>query len=481
MNKVKSFKEFINESAWGDMMRRGSGEEIRTEDDVNLLDVDELTAYLRKNYMIDDPLTITRLIGNGGSIYVSLYEDTDGYNYILMYEHIDNGDRHMYLSSGVKDVSEDIFNEMKNKYKVTVLNDYDPDGHPLGNIMVEPNDGRDITNKFFIEFLDFIIERIEKPLTQKIYKKSMNESAWGDMMRRGSGEEIRKEDDINLLDKKGLYEYILSHYELTDNRYELTYGTANMCIPISIKGEEILLTYEFDEVHCYFNLNEYPKLYSLLQKKFNVEDKPDSDEELSMGFSVTEHYIISPKGECTNQFYIDVIDCIIENRYTIVRKKVNESAWGDMMRRGSGEEIRKEDDIDLIDQDQFYEYLKKHYKVDYKTFDIDSRDDWFHFIDVPFRKGESSNSCYALYLDYKKTGKEVTFSVELEKNSPEIVRKLIQKYNIVKKRSQRSFTISVLPPEGQEVTNSFYLEVLDYIIELKDTLTDPEEIIVTKI
>jgi len=47
---IPDFKTYIGESAWGDMMRRGSGEEIRTEDDVNLLDYEEFFVYLTEHY-----------------------------------------------------------------------------------------------------------------------------------------------------------------------------------------------------------------------------------------------------------------------------------------------------------------------------------------------------------------------------------------------------------------------------------------------
>jgi hypothetical protein len=78
----------------------------------------------------------------------------------------------MYLSGNFKDNTESIYNEMCSKYTLKEMNDYDPDGHPLGNIRVEPKGCRyvNLTNKFFLEVLDFIIERIEKPLEKQIEK-----------------------------------------------------------------------------------------------------------------------------------------------------------------------------------------------------------------------------------------------------------------------------------------------------------------------
>ena len=41
----------------------------------------------------------------------------------------------------------------------------------------------------------------------------ITESIWSDMQDRSAGEEIRKEDDINLLDSDGLYDYINKNYK----------------------------------------------------------------------------------------------------------------------------------------------------------------------------------------------------------------------------------------------------------------------------
>lgn len=44
-------------------------------------------------------------------------------------------------------------------------------------------------------------------------------------------------------------------------------------------------------------------------------------------------------------------------------KKLSESIWSDIQDRSAGETVRKEDDINHLDIDEFIEYLKKSYKV----------------------------------------------------------------------------------------------------------------------
>ena len=42
---------------------------------------------------------------------------------------------------------------------------------------------------------------------------------------------------------------------------------------------------------------------------------------------------------------------------------IKESIWSDIQDRSMGKTVRKEDDINLLDVDEFIEYLKKSYKV----------------------------------------------------------------------------------------------------------------------
>ena len=43
-------------------------------------------------------------------------------------------------------------------------------------------------------------------------------------------------------------------------------------------------------------------------------------------------------------------------------KKLSESIWSDMQDRSAGETVRKEDDIDLLDYEEFFVYLTEHYQ-----------------------------------------------------------------------------------------------------------------------
>ena len=43
-------------------------------------------------------------------------------------------------------------------------------------------------------------------------------------------------------------------------------------------------------------------------------------------------------------------------------KKLSESIWSDMQDRSAGDTVRKEDDIDHLDYEEFFVYLQEHYQ-----------------------------------------------------------------------------------------------------------------------
>lgn len=163
----------ISESVWGDIRRRGNGIEVKKEDNVDLLDRKGLVDYLKEHYVFEPNQPIIQTNSLNGSITVCLYEDEEGYYVYLDYTNIED-DPEVDVSGSFKETIEDAYNELKIKYTVTENpENYDQDGHPYSYIKVEPKGCRYIklTNSFFLEVLDFIIDRIHKPLIKQIEKK----------------------------------------------------------------------------------------------------------------------------------------------------------------------------------------------------------------------------------------------------------------------------------------------------------------------
>ena len=178
LDYISSHKEIespMNESIWSDMQDRSAGETVRKEDDIDLLDINELCEYLKTIYKTDSDNDIN-IVETEGNPYlvICLYEDENGYYRYIYYD----GD---YINTPL-DVLETLncLFEFERKFSIIhSTNDFD-----VACIDIYPKDKTRIpvTNKFFIEVLDFILDRINAPLEQKIEKISdIKESIWSDM------------------------------------------------------------------------------------------------------------------------------------------------------------------------------------------------------------------------------------------------------------------------------------------------------------
>ena len=196
----------------------------------------------------------------------------------------------------------------------------------------------------------------------------ITESIWSDIQDRSAGDTIRKEDDINLMSGEDFCDYLNDNY-ISKNKYKILYSEHSKCIHIPILnkfiGVLLNLSYDYKDNTITMNYDEVESLCPELCKKIKENFKVDK-EYVTIGYT---KFIISPSdgSECTNRFFIDVINFIIDNAdknvLLIKKKHINESIWSDIQDRSAGDTVRKEDDINLLDVDEFIEYLKKSYKV----------------------------------------------------------------------------------------------------------------------
>lgn len=160
---IPDFKTYIGESIWTDMQKRSSGDDIRKEDDINLLDETGLAKYMEKIYMSpNDDLHIIADKLNFGIIMISLFE-INGKYYNIIYQKISTSNPEITFPVCPDSDIEDLLREL---YKVTRLKQYNDKIYKI-----EPNDGNKITNKFFIEVLDFILKEVEGKYTILLKKK----------------------------------------------------------------------------------------------------------------------------------------------------------------------------------------------------------------------------------------------------------------------------------------------------------------------
>ena len=151
---------------------------------------------------------------------------------------------------------------------------------------------------------------------------------------------------------------------------------------------------------------------------------------------------------------------------------IGESAWGEMRKKSSGEQIRKEDDLDNLSFEEFYEYLRKKYtpKIQrlagnkeighrLKLEDMD-------VIQVIIPIEEVGNFCKSLVVEYSKTT-EKCLRVRSRKSMYEkydnLKRFLDKKYDIKDEEGHR-----LIIPKAGKLTNNNIVELINIFLLISD-------------
>ena len=300
----------ITESIWSDMQDRSAGDVVRKEDDINLLDETGLLNYMKKVYMPPSPNDDLQIIGGGvnsGTIIASLFKTNEGH-YNIIYQKMSESNPEITFpvcpDSGIEDL-------LKEHYTVISIPRYDNKIY-----YIKPKDGSKITNKFFLEIIDFILDAIKDDdnIYQVIFKKKhINESIWSDMQDRSAGITQRKEDDINILDCDGLCDYIYDLYKQI-NPYPLLLKSqivqrfTYFSIPIFKSGYKV---YRLD---CTFDNSKISRIKLMA----SITDIKDFKQSLIDNFDLTVRddgalSITAKDGTVSNQVCMDLIKTIVEN------------------------------------------------------------------------------------------------------------------------------------------------------------------------
>ena len=316
---IPDFKTFIKESIWSDMQDRSAGDTVRKEDDINHLDINELCEYLKTIYKVDinSDINVIEIEGNS-YLVICLYEDEYGYYRYIYYD----GD---YINTQL-DVIETLkcLFEFERKFSIIhSTNDFD-----VACIDIYPKDKErvPVTNKFFIEVLDFILDRINAPLEQKIEKISnIKESIWSDMQDRSAGETVRQEDDVDLLDYTEFFVYLTEHYQPKSKKDNEKIGVRTsitntniieIFIPIEYSNsktndliiERTLMIEMSKKDNCVVSMVTSQNLFD---KYVNLERMLSNNYTINASKNTFNIYI-KPKKKPTNQTVVDLIDIFLD-------------------------------------------------------------------------------------------------------------------------------------------------------------------------
>ena len=360
-NILDDMKKDVNESIWSDMQDRGTGDGVKTED-IDNMSFSELYQYMQKIYVCTKKYDIYNDNGRDTMTATLFNDKVKSYNIFFM-KSMSNSRKIIYVEKDLVDTL-GCFDEMEDKYYLE-KNDVS-DG-----VYICPDEYTEPTNRFFLEVFDYLLDKIHEPLEKHIEKKSnVNESIWSDMQDRGTGDIFKKEDDVNLFDIKKFRDYLKKAYDNLED------------IPISC-GYRYINVPVFVHKHVRRGLLWYPQKERAQLRSLNYEQWPEDlkkflDENYTVEKSLDENrdwmYFIKPKdGEGNNKFFIKLLDDILNNSQNpLLKKKVNESIWSDMQDRGTGDLVKKEDDVNMMDVNKFFEYLiAKYWRPEQKVNSID--------------------------------------------------------------------------------------------------------------
>lgn len=306
----------------------------------------------------------------------------------------------------------------------------------------------------------------------KKLSRIIKESIWSDIHKRSNGVQTRKEDNVNFLEPDGFVDYIRKNYrfDYTPVGIENRTNYSTIFIPICTAGTKNIklgaIYFEYDEgvVYTHSSIKKYiPELWAKLDQEFDLwDDDPD----------YRNYTIINPKDtsrKITNSFVLEVLDFIINNIDDSVRlcitKKTNESVWADIHRRSNGTQERKEDSIDSFDEENFWEYLNKTYiskepSRDIISYPIDN------VISIPF---VCDGLYYNFYIEYNIGKDEIKYIT--------IPDRFISFYENIENTFKLNMhphednRVCICPKDGTDITNSFAVKVIDFLLDTKDKKT----------
>ncbi len=297
--------------------------------------------------------------------------------------------------------------------------------------------------------------------------RKLSESIWSDIQDRSSGDTIRKEDDVNHMNFDTFADYIKDNYSEKGDWFSVVESDNERSRHIEIdiiSGIDLSFNVVDGKIYnilIHNNVNKYIDVPGL-KKVFNVN---------VLGSST--YSVLEKDWTKSNNTFVKLIEFFL-------KKKTNESIWSDIQDRSAGETVRKEDDVDNLDIEGFYDYLNDHYEPTLESsYKIRLYND-INVILVPVSSsdGKHISPTYInhLEIDFDPndiTETRITMSSRYLLLIHDIEKKLRDNFCVIDKMASptRGKYICIYPKDGGEsaiVTNSFFIKVLDFLLEELD-------------
>lgn len=164
--------------------------------------------------------------------------------------------------------------------------------------------------------------------------------------------------------------------------------------------------------------------------------------------------------------------------------EITESIWSDMQDRGTGDVFKKEDDIDVMDAERFYQYVIKKYRTlpEYTAYKITGINGVIDCNPIIFSEKNFTtyklrymgiDDLYPKILIDKKIGRSKNVLNLLKENFK------VEEYHIMPSFEPDWYSLRPLD-DDRHTTNRFYLEVLDTFIDIIDPKIRPYKVAIQR-
>ena len=132
----------LSESIWNDIRKQSSGAKERIEDDINILDCKDFSDWLTEHYISNEICYVN--LNTEKYTYMSILLDVEIYREYFP-------ENAITICNEIEKNHEDIYIGLCNEFNIGTYDE--------SLLKIEPNDDREIDNKFFVEIVDYLIDK----------------------------------------------------------------------------------------------------------------------------------------------------------------------------------------------------------------------------------------------------------------------------------------------------------------------------------
>ena len=148
--------------------------------------------------------------------------------------------------------------------------------------------------------------------------------------------------------------------------------------------------------------------------------------------------------------------------------EITESIWSDIQDRSMGKTVRKEDDVNLLDRDGFYNYIMEHYKTTtedvtgpYAIINSETAD----YIVIPILEDETNKLYSVIMWHFNTDERYITILVGKLFGGSDLLQKIRDTFKLQPNEDKFNPMFKMFPKNNKKVDNKFFLEVIDFIID----------------